>query len=281
VAAVTFLPLTEDIAPQWDAFVTRHEQGWVWQLSTWIAYLVAAGRDDRSVAAVSQDGELHGITPAFAVPDPHDPWPLPLGIAKAMPGCWRGQPQWDRTEVGFETRVIDLSLPLADLWRDLRKSSHALIHRAQEAYGVERGRGVDGLRACYLLRPDLPQLNAGQWVCLAKLERDGILRVYEARDAIGDIVGAVGIYAWKGWSYYGHGRSLDALQLPVGGVSHLLQWHVIQTLQAEHWPHYETGWAARPDDSDKDKAIAHFKSGLGGLPWWIPTIRIASDTMVG
>lgn len=264
---VMIVPLTEDLAPKWDAFVADHRGGWVWHLSSWIAYLKASGRTDQSYAIVT-DGEIEAICPVLLPCTADDPLPTPLGMSwDAVSWPVRGQPiRQQPANGGFQTRVIDLSLDEAALWANLRRSSHSPIRRAEEAYTVRVAPTVDGLALLYRQRPDLPQIGEAQWACLDRLQRAGLMRVWEALDGIGDVAGAAGIYVWKGWAYYGHGRTLGGK-----GVAHAIQWRVIRDLKAEGVPFYETGWCARDGDDEKARQIAHYKAGFGGAQWWVET----------
>ena len=251
----------------WDAYVEAHPQGWVWHLSSWLDYLKAGGREDASVARLDGvgAGAVIGICPALLPVPADDPLPEALGDDWVTDWPTRSQPQPEGRAHGFATRVIDLSLSEADLWRGIRRSYHALIHRAEERYTVRLEPNLDGLALLYRQRHDLPQISDAQWACLTRIQRDGRLRVYGANDALCDLVGAVGIYIWKGWAYYGAGRTLHA-----DGVAHMLQWHTMQALKAEGVPHYEVGWEYRPGiDDEKAKQIAFFKQGLTQTRWWV------------
>ncbi len=264
----------------WDAFVAAHPAGWVWQRSAWLDYL-ALGRTDASVAVVDALGGLHAVVPAIQPADSHDPQPVPLwtpfGLFEAHAAMhaaqaadpalrWRGQPVPVGPEGtagdGFYTRVVDLARPEAERWRDVRRSYHALIHRAEERTTVQLV-PVAALAELYRLRPDLPQLPAAAWPCLQRLVVDGRLWVLGALDHVGDVVGAVGIYRERGWAYYGHGRALQA------GVAHRLLWTAQARLASlgDRW--FELGWEAQDGDDEKARGIAQFKRGLGGERWWV------------
>lgn len=265
---MTIVPRREVDSGEWDAFVASRPEGWIWHLSPWLDYLAAApGRVDESYALIKHTGDIYALCPAVLPVPPDDPLPMPLRLdPSALPWPTRGQPQRARPDTGFATRVLDLSLPVDALWANLRRSSHALIHRAEEGYAVRPAETLDGLASLYRQRPDLPQITEEQWACLRRLHKADRLQVWEAQDGMGDVVGAAAIYVWKGWSYYGHGRTLGGK-----GVAHLLQWRVIRALKAIGVPHYEVGWSARPEDDEKARQIAHFKQGLGGAEWWVPT----------
>jgi hypothetical protein len=245
----------------WDAFVTDDPAGWVWHLNDWCDYLAASGREDRSHAQLL-DGRIVGLCPALFPVPPDDPLPVPLGEVPS--GYWstRSQPHPERTGPGFATCVLDLSLSHADLWRGIRRSYHALIHRAEERYTV----GLLCWRALadlYEQQPDLPQITPAQWACIARIYDAGRFLIFGAMSEHGDCVGAIGLYYWKGHAYYGHGRSL------VPNVNHLLHWHAIKALPSYGVQHYEIGWEARPEDDEKARAIAFHKQGFGGDRWWV------------
>lgn len=250
----------------WDEFVAGHPDGWVWQLSDWLDYLASWGAEDRSFAFL-EGGRILAAVPLLTPGDPFDPGPEPLvegsgGVA--LPQCYRCRPQRGVTPMGFWTRVIDLRREDAELWREMRRSYHSLIHGGERRYTVGRADGLDELRALYDATPTLPQIPAMGWPRLRALHNAQILRTYVARsNETGLPVGAVAVYAWKRWSYYGHGRSLEP------NVNHLLHWYVMRALR-EDVDHYEIGWEARPEDDAKAQAIAFHKAGFGGERWWVP-----------
>jgi len=246
----------------WDAYVETHPQGWVWHLSSWLDYLKAAGREDASVARQDGAGTIIGICPALLPVPPDDPLPVALGEGWVTDWPTRGQPQPEGRAPGFARRVIDLSLPEADLWRGIRRSYHSPIHRAEEQYQVGLLYWLD-LCDLYLEQPELPQIMPAQWECIGRIYNTGRFLVYGATDASGKVVGAIGIYHSTGWAYYGHGRSL------VPNVNALLHWHAMRALPAYGVRHYEIGWEARPEDDAKARAIAFHKQGLGGERWWV------------
>jgi len=256
------LPRVNVPRDDWDAFVEAHPDGWVWHLSAWLSYLKAAGREDASVARLDGAGEVIGICPALLPVPPDDPLPVALGEGWVTDWPTRGQPQQKGRAPGFATRVIDLSLPEADLWRGIRRSYHSPIHRAEERYTVALV-PLNDLASLYCQQPDLPQIAPAQWDCLQRIENDGRLLCYGAISEDGVCVGAIGIYVWKGWAYYGHGRSL------VPHVNAALHWHAMRALPVYGVRHYEIGWEARPEDDAKARAIAFHKQGLGGERWWV------------
>jgi len=248
---------------EWDGLVEACAGGWVWHTSDWIDYLVASGREDRSVARVSDTGHVTGINVWCGPVPADDPLPAPLMMEPWLPGPYRSEPsRYAPVGSGFWTRVLDLARPPADLWREMRRSYHALIHRAEGRYACAWG-DVDDLRVLYDAQPELPTLTPGQWRCVERVHAANRLAVLVARDAVGQVAGAIGIYVWRGRSYYGHGRSRDK------NVNHLLQWRAIQSLPLRGVRWYEIGWEARPEDDEKARAIAYHKKGFAGERWWI------------
>lgn len=199
-----------------------------------------------------------------------DPLPGPLDTVWPIGHPVRYQPRPTLTSEGFYTRVVRLTKPLDGLWRDIRRSYHALIHRAQERYTFNEG-NVPALRRLYDERSDLPQLTARQWEHLDRMHAAKLLRIYVsyARSDV-RLVGAMGIYIWKRWAYYGHGRSL------ANGVSHMMQWEAIRHIRDAGHPFYEVGWMEHAGDDEKARRIAHFKAGFGGESWWVPVSQNGS-----
>jgi hypothetical protein len=167
----------------WDAFVDAHPQGWVWHTSYWLDYLKArpSGCHDASHAVVDAYG-VAAIVPALLPVPPDDPLPPFLSLKQPAAGYPTGpglparfMPQQERTRYGFETSVIDLAIPA--LWANVRKSYHAIIHRAEERLTVHCCNTVDPLRALYKERADLKQITDDQWVMLQLLVTAGHLRI--------------------------------------------------------------------------------------------------------
>jgi lipid II:glycine glycyltransferase (peptidoglycan interpeptide bridge formation enzyme) len=63
-------------------------------------------------------------------------------------------------------------------------------------------------------------------------------------------------------AYYASAATEPSEMRPVG---HALQWHAIRQLKAAGVRWYELGWVDKPDFSEKEKHIAFFKSGFGGV----------------
>jgi hypothetical protein len=248
---------------EWDGYVAAHRDGWVWQLSDWLDYLAAWGRRDLSTATV-EGGRILGICPEFAPPYDDDPLPAPLGDAKPSATLHRGQPQRAVTPLGFRTHVVDLRHTDAELWRGLRRSYHSLIHRAQHQY-VTADITPSTLCRLFVSQPELPQIPEAAWACLCRLWEAQRLWILGAWTHERRLAGAIAIYRWKGWAYYGHGRSVEP------NVNHLLHWDAMRRLRDGGWAHYyEVGWEARPEDDAKAQAIAFHKAGFGGESWWVP-----------
>lgn len=261
---------------EWDGFVADHPDGWCWHLSDWLDYL-ANGRDEAAYAR--QVGRVMvEIVPDCWPNERYGPPPLSCGwtghertIGTFQPlssSGWRWQPVREPVTPGIPTRVVDLTRDERDIWKDIRRSYHSPIRRADELYDVNLNGSVDDLRALYAKRRDLPQLGMAQWDAMRRMHARGRLRVLTATfGEPSSLVGAIGIYAWKGWAYYGHGRSLQ----PPGYINHLLHWRAIKLLQREGVQHYEIGWEAAASDGDKARGIAFHKAGFGGETWWVPT----------
>jgi len=249
----------------WDEFVAKSPDGWIWHTASWLDYLAASGRRDDSVAEVDAHGII-GLCPALLPVPADDPLPAPLGEGWTPSWPTRKQPTPTRLDysTGFYTRVVDLTRPPADLWREIRRSYHSPIRRAGERYVIGEV-SVATLASLYAQQPDLPQLKPLQWRCIERLYHDGHLRIYGAT-AGQCCEAAIAIYTMRGWGYYGHGRSLTPSVTPA------LHWAAMQDLPRYGVRAYEVGWEYRPEvDDEKAKQIAFFKSGLAPTRWWIAT----------
>jgi len=251
----------------WDRFVESKAGGWVWHTSDWVDYLVASGREDRS-AALIVDGQIGGVHVWCGPVPADDPLPAPLwpdDYAGHRAGPYRSEPRPRHESFGargFWTRILDLYRSHTELWREMRRSYHQLIHRAKEQYRVGWA-APSTLAALYATQPQLPSLTDGQWACVERIAQAGRFGVLAAWDRTGAVTGAIGVYFWKGRAYYGHGRSRDK------NVNHLLHWHAMRWLPQRGVRWYEIGWEARPDDDEKARAIAFHKAGFGGERWWV------------
>lgn len=263
---------------EWNAFAFQHG-GWIWWTNDWLSYELAWGKSEDRSFGIYHGDRLAAIVPYLALdnqPSYNGEVPvMPLGVnwreaakARGLVGTFRGHPVRAYDGGGWPTRVIDTQQTVAVLWHDLRHSNRQLIHRAQERYDV-----IDGPLAGQMLHDlygqqahALPIIPASAWQVLWRMVERGWLHFYAAvHRETGRCDGAIAVYAYGDWSYYGHGRSA------VPNINHLLQWHVLTHPPARF---YEIGWGVRPQDDAKAKAICFHKQGFGGLDWWVPTWQL-------
>ena len=292
---LTLRPAGEILAADWDAVVDAIPDAWFWHRRGWLAYQRAYytgdGDVDRS-AAVMEDGRIVGLLPLIvraggrAVMDGR-PGPVftDAQVARRASGLvldhvrrcgvtswtFAGIPQRARPDFGraVETRIVDLRETEAALWRGVRRSYHALIHRAEHQHAIRVGAG-DHLAVCYMrahqasaTRPrsgrtyslQMEWARAGQ-AAIALAFRHG-----DDGDQRAIPVAAAYAIVYKRRAYYASGPSTER------DVQHAVQWALVKHLAAIGAEYYETGYL--PDDpSDKDRGIQKFKEGFGGDAWY-------------
>lgn len=164
----------------------------------------------------------------------------------------------------WTTRVLALDRPEAELWRGVRRSYHALIHRLERDAGLsvsEARTASDFLGVCRPLhlaeagrdtRPLASWLVQGDWVDARAA------RCFVASRGSRP-VGFAFVSVYERWAYYFSAASTER------DVQHLIQWHAISELRSAGVLCYELGWMDKDGDSEKDRQIAFFKRGFGGF----------------
>lgn len=164
------------------------------------------------------------------------------------------------------TRVVDLALSEAELWRGVRKSYKSLIRRAERTHDLTPTR-VLGLCLVIDVCAVLHETAAGRitrpsdtWRMMCEWVTAGHGEAWLAttRGDQPDPVGFVYVVIFGAWAYYFSAASR------VDNVSHALLWHAMKALKARGVRWFELGWMDRPCDTDKDRGIAQFKRGFGG-----------------
>lgn len=289
---------------RWDAYVQQHPDGWFWHTSHFIKYALYYTPESRdaSVALVRDDtGDVlaltAGLSPTQAYGGQERPTVLhTLGMTwdvaalgpgvrmQSRPTRYGISPPPDANirahEVG--TFVVDLSRSEDDHLRRVRKSYRHLIRRAQDAYWLsvfDTGHAADleALMAARLLhttaagretRSRQTWLEMFEWMRLGF----GVLVLAYLRST-DEPVGFAYAVRYKHWAYWCSGASL------VPDLQAAIQWRMMTMLR--HCPqqvqtrYYEIGRDAAPGDDDKAKAIAFFKSGLGGERWVVQILEAA------
>lgn len=190
---------------------------------------------------------------------------------------WWETPQWlayeeayksavprvqELAEATWQTRVIDLSLDEAELWRGVRKSYHAIIHKAERDLSIaewfapcacEVARDVHRQAAGRETRSSVTWSLMQDWIAL----RRGLMVGAERKGVHDSALAFVYVIVWGSWAYYASGASLEL------NVQHALIWRAMKELKARGVRYFEIGWQGHAQD-DKGKAIEFFKTGFGG-----------------
>ncbi len=169
----------------------------------------------------------------------------------------------------WDTYVLDLTQDEATLWRGVRKSYHSLINKKLPHVSVfGAGQTVFSSVWCIQKAHDVHVEAAGRetrspetWDVMKQWLASGDALIAMAPGANGGVVGYAYAVRGCGWSYYFSGAST------VQNVNHALVWALVKALRCDgRTKVFEVGWAARHEDTDKDRQIAFFKAGFGGVP---------------
>lgn len=280
---------------QWDAFVAGHPAGWWWHTTGWRDYQRHCGAADNSFALIDDCGEVCGVAPVLsrdgvAAPDGRPGYLLSPGLAD--PGyaarlvmaqaatiglrLWTMASRPDvptaLADLGHAARVVMLQRPESALWRDVRRSYHALIHRAEERFRIQRMSladlsGQSPLCECMALHA----VCAGRqtrpwetWDLMGRWASDGHADVWLAfDDTISTVSPAafVYVYRWKGWAYYGHAASIAP------DATHALLWAAIRYLSRTGVEFLDMGSLPAGEPDEKALNVHKFKCGFGGQDW--------------
>jgi hypothetical protein len=299
----------------WNAFVERHPHGWFWHTSHWIDYSLAytPGATDRSYALLDDEGLVRGVVPLVLDPrwarlvhggqitpaplfdfaifnrsvanaaSEHSAallggaTPLPMQLHPSVEPLGR-PPNTVRVDRGA-TYVVDLREDEARIWQRIRKSYKALIHRTERDYDIGVFRAPWAALVAHTIhreasghetRPDRTWALMEDWTTLGHAfvvlaSRKGPLayEVWPGADAYAYVI------CYKRWSYYASGAANKV-------DTHAVQWAAIKALKQSGGTFYELGHAARPQDTEKDRGVALFKSGFGGgtRPWIVVHDRV-------
>lgn len=155
-----------------------------------------------------------------------------------------------------QTQLLDLSLPLEQLWSGVRKSYHSLIHRADEQYNIIECDTMD----CYTWVHT--QANGGTtprcqytYNCQEGWLESGHGLLLEAwHDGV--IVAAAYWIVYQGGAYYMSGPSIEK------NVQHAVIWQSLELLKAKGIRLVELGQI--DGETEKEQNIGKFKAGFGG-----------------
>jgi hypothetical protein len=165
----------------------------------------------------------------------------------------------------WQTHVVDLTKPEDELWRNLRRSYKALIHKVDREYKVIAScpsDSVEWFRRMHLAvsgrrtRPDETWDLMASWVDARRLLVVASGNLTNGTEPPG-FNGFAGFLIHGTWSYYGYAATT------VPNVNHALVWVAMLMLKANGITELELGWQGQATD-DKGKAIEFFRRGFGG-----------------
>lgn len=168
----------------------------------------------------------------------------------------------ESSDISFTTRVIDLTLPVAQRWAAVRKSYHQLIRRGQEKYQVWKPGEFENPMETYA---DLhrghygPVRSSKTYELQAAWAQLGVARPYIVTEN-GVPVGAILWYVYKSRAYYASGVFLE------DNIAHVAVWESLTDLAVQGVRYAEMGWQGYAKDK-KGLAVEFFKRGFGGDDW--------------
>lgn len=162
----------------------------------------------------------------------------------------------------WSTRVLDLTVEEAALWRGVRKSYRSLIRSAERLYTFDTGfgNGLGEVEVCHALhvasagrttRAAETWRLMGEW---ADSKHGFTVIAYH-----GDRPLAFAYFIVNdGWGYYASGAALTE------NLQHDVIWTALRALKTESVTTMELGWQGHATDA-KGQAIEFFKRGFGGV----------------
>lgn len=177
----------------------------------------------------------------------------------------------------FGTYVVDLELPVEQLWANVHGKHRNVIKKAQDA-GVEISDGPHNLDTCYELIHSTMKRNQKLSVSLGELERfktnlAGNVSFYVAKKDNVAQGGAVIVWSAGHTAYYLHGGTSDS---PFGGAMNLLHWKAMNDMKTRGVRQYDfVGARVNPQPGSKLETIQRFKVRFGatmreGYLWKYP-----------
>lgn len=292
-----------------DEFVATHPHGWWWHTEEWMRYCEAArGGSARHVTVRDPDGLrvwMPIIVEGGVAQCDGNPLPIPLlrtfsdWIHAALElRTYTGITRWrfrdsplasvsgtdlyelDKAfhregfkEVGWRTRLIDLTASETDLWRGVRKSYHSLIRGGEKRLRIESVADVEVFRQLHVASAGRETRPRATWSCMQRwlaVDRALLLVAYDQSEDTIRPVGAAYWIVYKQAAYY---ASASYLQ---DNVAHAVIWQSLLHLRDKCGVmKVEMGWQGHAQD-EKGKNIEYFKRGWGGhdvpLPAWEKTV---------
>ena len=292
----------------WNDAVTAHPSGWWWHREEWLRYQLAyrPGNRDVSFAVLDGAGAIVALVPLLiarggdGAPEfsfSGEPSPLAcistdatgaiaaeeierLGrVCRVVRGLAASGP-FDASPppplvpgaiTSAAHRVVMVSQPDAALWRDVRTSYRALIHRGKRAHTIMTGAAAHlffQYAALHLARYTTPRAEA-TYALQAEWLRDGHAMVAVA-ERTGACVGAAYWIVYKDSAYYGSGAYAE------DNVSHAIIWRSLLALRARGVRAVDLGWQGRAR-TEKESAIEFQKRGFGGADVPVQIVEVAFD----
>ena len=167
----------------------------------------------------------------------------------------------------WRTRVVDLSLSEADLWRGVRKSYRSLIRRAEreqtihvwDEHAERPGLWVREFQLSHRLVSGRSTRPMATWQIMAEWLRDGhgLMVGMGPRE---ELEWSAFAYAVRhgAWAYYFSGV------VQQDNLSHAAIWTMMLALKVRGVRWFELGWQGEAQD-EKGKHIEFFKRGFGGV----------------
>lgn len=177
----------------------------------------------------------------------------------------------------FGSYVVNLELPLEELWTNLHGKHRNVIKKAREI-GVEITEGPANLAVCFALIDATMKRNQKLSVSLDDLERlrrnlGTHVAFYVASQDNVPQGAAVLVWNTGHTAYYLYGGTVDA---PVGGAMNLLHWQAMSDMKARGVREYDfVGARLKPVAGSKLESIQRFKERFGaslkqGYLWKYP-----------
>ena len=298
-----------DLTLAWDRFVTEHKHGTFFHESAWLAYQRAyrAENIDASFAMLDTRGVVVAVAPLIVSkgdggspefsfsgsPTPRvlfhardgicqppgllgaiEDWrrrvAATYGVGRGVFGSWAMDDDGP-AESPVTQRVINLLDSEAMLWRDVRKSYKALIHRGEREVkiltsfdNVYAFRQYEALhRDIYSHpRPDATYQMQRAWVTAQRAY------VIVAEDVYGHTVGAALWYVWKDSAYYASGAYAE------DDIAHAVVWRSLLALKARGVTSVVMAWRGL-ERTEKERNVTYFKIGFGGADVPVAVAEVA------
>lgn len=159
----------------------------------------------------------------------------------------------------WSTRVIDLSVTEAELWRGIRKSYKALIHQAERTHEIVvcEPHDIEGFRLVHYREAGRETRPPATWAVMGDWLRSGHAVL------IGAVIGSKW-YAFACFAGMGDSAYYFSAAATKQNVNHALIWRAMKHLKAHGVKQLEMGWQGQAAD-EKGKAIEFFRTGFGGV----------------